>query len=142
MGLLEQWGSIDLNLSARGGQNDGPGKLHPGELQLVSMEGVVQHHSTFTREDVQLAADGVADQTYRTATYVRTGGFLLMTLQTGNKMDGRCTVTVSRLKDGVLRFYENKCTNRQAVEWFLAFYDGRFSPEWREWKDVTRKVIK
>ncbi len=142
LGCLEQWGAIDLNINARDNQGNTQGSTHPGELRLVSSEGVGQTHYTFTQEDIQLAADGIVDQSYQMVRCVKKGGYLLMTVRAGDKMDGRCTVTVSRPVEGELRFFETKCTHRQAADWFLAFYDGTFSPQWREWKDVTRKVTK
>lgn len=142
MGTLEQWGVIDLNLNARDTQRRSQERTHPGELRLVSSEGVGQTHYTFTREDVQVAAEGIIDKSYQTVRCVKKGGYLLMTIETGDKMDGRCTVVVSRPMEKELRFFENKCGHRQAADWLMEFYDGKFSPNWREWKDVTRKVTK
>ncbi len=139
-GCLEQWSTIDLNSSARNDQKNTQKNIHPGELELVSSEGVEQSHYTFTREDVRLAADGIVDQSYQMIRCIKKGGYLMMTVRTGDKLDGRCTVTVSRPMDGTLRFFETKCTHRQAAAWFLEFYDGNFCPQWREWKDVTRKI--
>lgn len=139
-GHLEQWGSIDLNFCAREKEDNAAGRVHPGELRLVSASGVGQNHYTFTREDVRLAAESIVDQSCKMVRCIKKGGYLIMSVHNGDENDRRCTVTVSRPVDGKLRFFEIKCTHRQAAEWFLAFYDGNFSPQWQEWKDVTRKI--
>lgn len=139
MGRLEGGTTIDLNHLAE------PQKIQetrPAELVLVTMEGAGQTHNNFTREDIQVAADGIVDRTYQMVRYTKAGGWLLMTVESGTKTDGRCTVTVSQPVKETLHFFRIKCSYRQAAEYLLAFYENRFSPDWREWKDVTRKVTR
>lgn len=139
---LEQWGAVDLHFNARSSQEYDQERTRPGELRLVSSEGVGQTHYTFTREDVQVAAEGIIDKNYQMVRCVKKGGYLLMTIKTGDKKEGRCTVVVSRPMETELHFFETKCGYHQAADWLMEFYDGKFSPNWREWKDVTRKVTK
>lgn len=132
-------GAIELN----GESNLEPKQeSRPKELYLVTMAGVSQVYDNFTREDVQVAAEGIVDLTYQLVRYIKTGGWNLMTVENGTKQDGRCTVTVSRLMQNELCFYQCKTQHRRAAQWLLEFYDETFAPDWREWKDVTRKLTK
>lgn len=140
-GDLDQWGAIDLNhwaASTQAQSRDVP----PPELQLVSAEGVVQTHNTFTREDVEVAGEGIIDGSARRVTLTLKGGYLIMWVDMGNREDGQATVYVSRPMGEELRFYGTKCSPRQAARWLLDFYDNRFSPNWREWKDKTKNFTK
>lgn len=139
---LEQWGSIDLNYNVRNSGGSSAPMRRPHQLRLTSSEGVEQTHYTFAREDLQVAADGLLTQHYRKVHYVKEGGYLLMTVETGDAADGRCTVTMSRIVDQELRFYRRKCSHREAAQWLMAFCDDTFSPNWREWKDVTKQMMK
>lgn len=141
-GELDQWGSINLNHWAESIQTTQRRQVPPAELRLVSAEGVGQTHYTFTREDVEIAGEGIIDDSIRQVTLTQKGGYLMMRVDIGDKMDGRSTVHVSRPMGEELRFYGTKCSPRQAARWLLEFYDNRFSPDWREWKDDTRKVMK
>lgn len=115
-------------------------EVPPPHLALMSPSGVFQSHDRFTVEDVEVAAEGLVDGSYQMVELVLTGGYLLMRIDDGNKMDGRCTVSVTK-PDGVkLRFFKNQCTHRQAAAWLLEFARGDFAPDWKEWKDCTRQT--
>ena len=115
-------------------------EVPPPHLALMSPSGVFQSHDRFTAEDVEVAAEGLVDGSYQMVELVLTGGYLLMRIDGGNKMDGRCTVSVTRPDGEKLRFLENHCTHRQAAAWLLEFAKGTFTPDWKEWKDITRRT--
>ena len=71
-------------------------EVPPPHLALKSPSGVFQSHDRFTAEDVEVAAEGLIDGSYQMVELVLTGGYLLMRINGGNKMDGRCTVSVTR----------------------------------------------
>lgn len=114
-------------------------EVPPPHLALTSPSGVFQSHDRFTMEDIEVAAEGLVDGSYQTVELVLTGGYLLMRIEGGNKMDGRCTVSVTKPDGEKLRFFENRCTHRQAAAWLLEFAKGTFAPNWKEWKD--RRMI-
>lgn len=115
-------------------------EVPPPHLALTSPSGVFQSHERFTMEDIEVAAEGLVDGSYQTVELVLTGGYLLMRIEGGNKMDGRCTVSVTKPDGEKLRFFENHCTHRQAAAWLLEFAKGTFAPNWKEWKDITRRT--
>ena len=115
-------------------------EVPPPHLALTSPSGVFQSHDRFTMEDIEVAAEGLVDGSYQTVELVLTGGYLLMRIEGGNKMDGRCTVSVTKPDGEKLRFFENHCTHRQAAAWLLEFAKGTFAPNWKEWKDITRRT--
>ena len=117
-------------------------QVPPSRLTLVSTEGVSQGHNAFTMEDVQVAADGLNRGRYQMVDLVLTGGYLWMRVETGDKMDGRCKVSVTRPDPDKLRFFTTRCSHKQAAAWLLEFAEGRFRPEGKDWKDYTRKVEK
>ncbi len=114
----------------------------PPRLALESVTGVFQSHESFEREDVELAADGLNDGTYRYVELILPGGYLIFRVEPGDAQDGRSTVTATDDKDGKLRFYELKCSQSQAARQLLDYYDGTFRPAKPEWKDITRKIYK
>lgn len=115
-------------------------EVPPPHLALTSPSGVFQSHDRFTMEDIEVAAEGLVDGSYQVVELVLTGGYLLMRIEGGNKMDGRCTVSVTKPDGEKLKFFENHCTHRQAAAWLLEFARGTFAPNWKEWKDITRRT--
>lgn len=115
-------------------------EVPPPHLALTSPSGVFQSHDRFTMEDIEVAAEGLVDGSYQVVELVLTGGYLLMRIDGGNKMDGRCTVSVTKPDGEKLKFFENHCTHRQAAAWLLEFAKGTFAPNWKEWKDITRRT--
>ena len=115
-------------------------EVPPPHLALMSPSGVFQSHDRFTIEDVEVAAEGLVDGSYQMVELVLTGGYLLMRIDGGNQMDGRCTVSVTRPDGEKLRFFKNQCTHRQAAAWLLEFAKRSFAPDWKEWKDFTRQA--
>lgn len=115
-------------------------EMPPSHLALLTPSGVYQSHNRFTIEDVEVAAEGLAEGTYQMVELVLTGGYLLMRIDGGTKMDGRCTVTVTKPDGAKLRFLKNQCTHRQAAAWLIEFSKGNFAPDWNDWKDCTRQA--
>lgn len=114
----------------------------PPRLALESATGVFQSHESFEREDVEAAADGLRDGTYKRIDLTLPGGYLTFRVEPGDKTDGRCTLTATNDADGSLRFYTLKCSERQASQYLLDYYDGRLRPAKPEWKDITRRIYK
>ena len=114
----------------------------PPMLTLESASGVLQSHDSFEREDVEASAEGLRDGTYRRVDLTLPGGYLIFRVEPGDKTDGRCTVTATSDEDGRLRFYTLQCSERQAAQHLLDYYDGRSRPAKPEWKDITRKILK
>lgn len=115
-------------------------ELLPPRLGLMSAAGVFQSHERFTREDIEAAAEGLVDGTYQMVDLTLRGGYLWMQVQGGDKQDGRCRVSVTRADSDKLRFFRKLCSHSQAAAWLLEFADGRFRPDWKDWKDYTRQA--
>lgn len=115
---------------------------HPPRLVLESASGVFQSHESFEREDVEAAADGLRDGTYRLVELTLPDGYLTFRVEPGDKTDGRCTLTATSDEDGSLRFYTMKCLEARAADLLLYYFDGRFRPAKPEWKDITRRIYK
>ena len=65
-----------------------------------------------------------------------------MRIHAGDASDGRCKMLVTRADTDKLRYFRNQCNHRQAADWLNAFAKGTFQPDWKEWKDYTRKAEK
>ncbi len=102
--------------------------------------GAAREFTAFSRRDVELAGEGLADGKY-TAVALYDGPRYLY-LQAGDQTDGRVTVNASRPDTDELRVFEIKCTHRQAAEWLLAMFDGHFAPDFSQWRDITKKLQK
>ena len=131
---LEGWDPVGL-------RSQGQGPNIPARLRLETPQGLRQTHERFTQEDVAVAADGLVDGTYRFVEVLLPGGYLLMQAAAGDKADGRCTVTASRADPDQLRFFEIRCTHRQAAQWLCDFAAGRFQTDWKGWKDCTERML-
>lgn len=110
----------------------------PDELALLYANGGAERHSTFTQEDVELAAEGLVDGTYQMVALTR--GYRWFRVETGDKSDGRCTVRAVRPDPDKPRFFTTKTTHRQAAAWMLAYSKGEFLPGGPGWKDYTKEV--
>lgn len=140
---LRSWAEIDLaGMKVQYTKPQAPGQPYPPKLVLFSAAGAGQGHENFTREDVQVGADGIVDGEYRQVELTLPGGYLWIQVKTGDKTDGRCTVTATKPDGPVLRYYTAKCTHRQAAAWLMDYYDGKLQPGGADWKDVTKKMAK
>ena len=117
-------------------------QAQPDELALLRATGAGETHTTFTREDVEVAAEGLVDGSYQKVRLSLHSRFLLMEIIAGDASDARCTVRASRPDPDKLRFFEAKTTPRQAAEWLRGYYAGSFLPGGSEWKDYTKQVEK
>ena len=140
---LRGWAEIDLaGIKVQYTKPQAPGQSYPPKLVLFSAAGAGQGHENFTREDVRVGADGIVDGEYRQVELTLPGGYLWIQVKTGDKTDGRCTVTATRPDGAVLRYYTAKCTHRQAAAWLMDYYDGKLQPGGADWKDVTKKMAR
>ena len=140
---LRSWEEIDLSgmkVSYTKAQAAAPS--YPPKLVLFSASGAGQSHERFTREDVQVGADGIVDGSYQQVELTLPGGYLWIQVKTGDKTDGRCTVTATWPDGEVLRYFTAKCTHRQAAAWLMDYCDGKLRPGGPDWKDVTKKMTK
>lgn len=117
-------------------------ELPPPYLGLMTPLGVFQSHERFTIEDVEVAAQGLQDGSYQSVDLTLPGGYLWMRIQGGDKSDGRCRIFVTRADPDQLRYFRNLCTHRQAAAWLMEFAQGKFRPDWKQWKDYTRQAQK
>lgn len=132
------WSKVQLRVE----KEQAPYELRPPKLSLISAQGVSQNHVSFTLEDVQVAADGMVDGSYRQVDLTLPGGWLWMQLSAGDANDGRCNVCVSRADPDMLRFFRTKTTPRKAAAWLMEFARGQFQPDWSQWEDYTKQVQK
>lgn len=112
----------------------------PDELALMLASGAAARHTAFTREDVEAAAEGIADGTYQKIRLSLPRRFLLMEVEAGDKSDARCTVKASRPDADRLRFFRAQASPRQAAAWLKSYFDGAFLPGGPEWKDCTKQA--
>ncbi len=136
---VSRWMPINIRAWEPPQKNPDP---QPPKLALESASGVFQSHESFEREDVEASAEGLRDGTYKLVNLILPGGYLSFRVEPGDKTDGRCTVTATSDGDGSLRFYTLKCSEEQAAQWLLDYYDGKFRPAKPEWKDITKKIYK
>lgn len=106
------------------------------KLSLVYASGAAENHTTFTREDVQVAAEGIVDGTYQIVDLTHPEGYLWIRVTAGDKSDGRCTVEAAKPGGPELEFYMAKMPPREAAAWLTA-YPQRL-PEGGDWKKVKK----
>lgn len=111
-----------------------------GRLTLSDRTGATRDYESFSRRDVELAGEGLANGKY--AVVALFFGPHYIYLKAGDQTDGRITVNASRLHTNKLRVFETKCTHRQARQWLLELYEGSFTPDFSQWKDITKKLEK
>lgn len=136
---VSEWMPIDIRVWTPPQKKPDP---QPPKLVLQSASGVLQSHESFEREDVEAAADGLRDGTYKLVELTLPGGYLMFRVEPNDKTDDQSTATATADRDGKLRFYTRKCSQRQVAGWLLDYYDGKFRPTKPEWKDITRKIYK
>ena len=109
-------------------------------LSLSDKTGATRTYDSFTRRDVELAGEGLSEGKY--TVVVLFAGPRYLHLKAGGQLDGRVTVNASRPDPDKLRVFETKCTDRQAQEWLIQMFEGTFSPDFSQWKDITRMMEK
>ena len=109
-------------------------------LSISDRTGATRDYDSFSRRDVELAGEGLAEGKYTVVALFAGPRYLY--LKAGDKSDGRITVNASRPDPDKLRIFETKCTDRQAQEWLLQMSEGIFDPDFSQWKDITRQLEK
>ncbi len=108
------------------------------KLSLLYASGAAENHTTFTEEDVRMAAEGVVDGTYQLVDLTHASGYLWIRVTAGDKLDGRCTVEATRPEGEELGFYITKMPPREAAAWLTGYPHGEFQPGGRDWKRVKK----
>lgn len=133
---LESW---DLRRLYAAPEAAGPRRREiPARLSLVYASGAAENHTTFTREDVALAAEGIVDGTYQLADLTHQGGYLWIRVTAGDRTDGCCTVEATRPEGEKLGFYITKMPPREAAAWLTGYPREPFQPGGRNWKRVQK----
>ena len=107
-------------------------------LSLVYASGAAENHTTFTEEDVQMAAEGLVDGTYQLVDLTHASGYLWIRVTAGDKMDARCTVEATKPEGAELGFYMAKMPPKEAAAWLTGYPRGEFLPGGRDWKRVKK----
>ncbi len=108
------------------------------KLSLIYASGAAENHTTFTQEDIQVAAEGIVDGTYQLVDLTHPSGYLWIRVTAGDRVDGRCTVEATKPSGETLEFYMAKMSSREAAQWLLGYPHGSFMPGGREWKRVKK----
>lgn len=106
------------------------------KLSLVYASGAAENHTTFTDEDVQIAAEGIVDGTYQLVDLTHSVGYLWIRVTAGDKRDGRCTVEATKPEGENLERYVAKLPPREAAAWLIGYPHGQYLPGGKEWKRV------
>lgn len=113
-------------------------RKHYAKLSLVYASGAAENHTTFTQEDVQVAAEGIVDGAYQLVDLTHPEGYLWIRVTAGDKMDGRCTVEAAKPGGAELEFYTAKMSPREAAAWLTGYPHGQYMPGGREWKRIKK----
>lgn len=112
------------------------------KLSLLYASGAAENHTTFTEEDIRLAAEGIVDGTYQLVDLTHPNGYLWIRVTAGDKNDARCTVEATRPGGPELEFYMTKMPPRRAAEWLTGYPGGEYLPGGPEWKNITKQMKK
>ena len=108
------------------------------KLSLVYASGAAENHTTFTEEDIQVAAEGIVDGTYQLVDLTHPAGYLWIRVTAGDKMDGRCTVEAAKPGGPELGFYTTRMSPREAAAWLTGYPHGQYLPGGRDWKRIKK----
>ena len=112
------------------------------KLSLLYASGAAENHTSFTMEDIQLAAEGIVDGTYQLVDLTHPNGYLWIRVTAGDRNDARCTVEATRPGGPELEFYITKMPPRRAAEWLTGYPGGEYLPGGPEWKNITKQMKK
>lgn len=112
------------------------------KLSLLYASGAAENHTTFTEEDIRLAAEGIVDGTYQLVDLTHPNGYLWIRVTAGDRNDARCTVEATRPGGPELEFYMTKMPPRRAAEWLTGYPGGEYLPGGPEWKNITKQMKK
>lgn len=105
------------------------------KLTVEQANGLRDEYERFTRADVEAAADGLADETYR-AVQLFLGSWCIMIHLEGDT----ALVHATKPCPDKLRFYSTRARVSQATAWLLQLMDGRLDPDFSKWKDETDEM--
>lgn len=111
-------------------------------LSLLYASGAAENHTTFTEEDIRLAAEGIVDGAYQLVDLTHPNGYLWIRVTAGDRNDARCTVEATRPGGPELEFYMTKMPPRRAAEWLTGYPGGEYLPGGPEWKNITKQMKK
>ncbi len=106
-------------------------------LNITDGTGTSRKYERFSRRDVELAAQKVAEGSYKGAILWLPPRLIL--LDAGDKSDARTTIQIALPQNGAFRTYREKTTGRQAAEWFIGCLEGRLPEGFDRWKEVTKE---
>ena len=129
----EGWQAVQV----RTAQEQGDQERHLPYLNITDGTGTSRKYERFSRRDVELAAQKVADGSYQSAI-LRLPPWLIF-LDGGTKEDARVTIQIALPKNGAFRTYREKTIGRQAAEWFVGCLDGQLPQGFDRWKEVTKE---
>ena len=115
-----------------------PSRSPQARLSLVYASGAAENHTTFTEEDVQLAAEGLVSGEYQLVDLTHPAGYLWIRVTAGGREDGRCTVEATRPEGEELGFYIAKMSPREAAAWLTGYPHGQYLPGGQGWKKVRK----
>lgn len=107
-------------------------------LSLVYASGAAENHTTFTGEDIQIAAEGIVNGTYQLVDLTHPAGYLWIRVTAGDKTDARCTVEAARPGESELEFYTAKMPPQEAAAWLTGYPHGQYLPGGRNWKRIKK----
>lgn len=106
-------------------------------LILTDQNGTRRQYDSFSRRDVELAAEGLSTGKYTAVSFLRNEVCVFITVEKGSLI-----AEASNAEPSGLEWYQSPCDEWQASQWLLALYDGNFAPDFSRWKNITRKVEK
>ena len=109
-------------------------------LNLTDRAGASRKYGRFSRRDVELAAQGLADGQYREAILWLPPR--LIVVEAGDRSDARASIQISVPDGGILRTRSAKTSPRQAGDWLLGCLEGKLPDGFDRWKDITREMEK
>lgn len=118
---------------------EAPERRSAARLALLYASGAGETHTTFTAEDVQIAAEGIVDGSYQAVDLTLPNGYMWIRVKAGGKTDGRCTVEATRPDGGHLDFYTARMSPRRAAAWLTGYPHGEYIPGGKDWKKCAKR---
>lgn len=127
------WEKRRMFTSGAGQEPAAKDKKSRARLSLVYASGAAENHTTFTPEDVQLAAEGIVDGTYQLVDLTHPEGYLWIRVTAGDK---GCTVEATLPEGPQLGFYSAGMAPQQAAAWLTGYPSKPFLPGGPGWKKI------
>lgn len=135
---IAAWTLRQVNASDRPQGTKVQARPSHAKLSLLYASGAAENHTTFTKEDIQIAAEGIVDGTYQLVDLTHSEGYLWIRVTAGNTMDARCTVEATKPGGETLELYQAKLPPREAAAWLTGYPHGQFMPGGKAWKRVKK----